>query len=104
MLPKEPFLEWLRAVDPSSAGLGLDVLREEPPVYLLPQGEDRKTFEDHLKKVAKEIFEEELRGWWTNQADWPPIRSFDKFRKWFDWQFHSLVIDLHSQPIIHEPR
>jgi hypothetical protein len=37
--PGQPFLDWLRRVDPTSAQLTLEDLRREPTIYLLPERE-----------------------------------------------------------------
>ena len=37
--PAQPFLDWLRRVDPTSTELTLEDLRQEPAIYLLPEWE-----------------------------------------------------------------
>ena len=33
---KEPFMEWLHSVDPTSKAIGLSDINHEPTVYLVP--------------------------------------------------------------------
>ena len=37
VIPAQPFLDWLHEVDPKSAQLTLNDLRDEPTIYLLPE-------------------------------------------------------------------
>ena len=37
VVPKQPFLDWLHSIDPSSADLTLADLHQDPTVYLLPE-------------------------------------------------------------------
>ncbi len=45
------------------------------------------------------IFEEELASWWTVRKDWPLQRNLETFKKWFDIEFHSVVIDIFDAPL-----
>ncbi len=56
----------------------------------------------HLKKRCKEIFEEQLDGWYRVPSAWPANRNFDAFRPWFEWRFHSVLLDLCHNEVIHE--
>jgi hypothetical protein len=68
VVPKEPFLNWLHSIDPTSSAITLDDLSEEPTVYLLPECEDDEAVDKCLREAFAEIFEEELRGWWTERS------------------------------------
>src|SRR5438132_254234 len=37
VIPKQPFLDWLRRVDPTGGKLTLADLRRDPSIYLLPE-------------------------------------------------------------------
>ena len=91
--PAQPFLDWLDRVDPASAHLTLEDLRQEPTIYLLREW---KTDEQALKHLAhvNEIFEEELNGWYRDPSVWPEKRDLNAFLQWFECGFHSMVIDV----------
>lgn len=52
--PAQPFLDWLHGVDPTSAELTLEDLRQEPTIYLLAGWETEKEALEHLAEVSKE--------------------------------------------------
>ncbi|MBI3666602.1 MAG: hypothetical protein HY236_10335 [Acidobacteria bacterium] len=95
--PKQPFLEWLHSVDPTSSDLTLHDLGREPIIYLVPECESEEAFADSLREMFPVIFEDQLAGWWTDQSAWPVNRTLDTFQAWFDCQFHSMVMDLQDE-------
>ena len=99
--PRQPFLEWLRAVDPSNAELTLSDLAEEPDIYLVPECESDGQFDRHLRRLFPAIFENELGGWWTDEDAWPTNRTFRLFREWFEIRKHSLLFDLSRGTLNH---
>jgi hypothetical protein len=44
----------------------------------------------------------QLAGWFTDERTWPADRSFDVFSRRFDYQHHSVLIDLCDEPLIDE--
>jgi hypothetical protein len=99
--PGQPFLDWLRRVDPTSAQLTLEDLRREPTIYLLPEWETEEEALQHLAEVCSEIFEEELNGWYRVPTAWPEDREVHEFLRWFDCSFHSMVADLCDEQLQH---
>lgn len=96
---KQPFVDWHRAL-PDSDPLDLQVedLHRDRTVYLIP---DFDTEEESLKFVDLNFaffFEEELYGWYTDESTWPE-RTLDNFKRWFDVEIHSVVIDLLDEEI-----
>ena len=55
-----------------------------------------------LRKFCKAIFEEELESWYTDPSLWPAKRDFRTFCRWFRWSYHSVIVDLASEPIERE--
>ena len=47
-------------------------------------------------------FVEQLAGWFTDESTWPRDRSFDVFCRWFDFQHHSVLVDLCDELLIDE--
>ena len=100
--PGQRFLEWLHQADLSSANLKLDDLRLEPTIYLLPECESENEAREHLEIVCSEIFEEQLDGWYRVPSSWPQLRDFETFNDWFEWSFHSVIVDLCDRPLVQE--
>jgi hypothetical protein len=100
--PKEPFLAWLHEADPTSHELTLEDLVREPSVYLIPECETGEEVRKVLQELCEEIFNDQLGGWYRDEASWPEDRSFKVFRGWFDFEYHSMLLDLCDEPLIRE--
>lgn len=79
---KQPFVDWINAVDPSpeSFTLSLADTRDERTVYLIDAIDDLDHFQRWLARNHKWLFEAELNGWYTDPALWPRDRSLKKLR------------------------
>jgi hypothetical protein len=100
--PKQAFLDWLHAADPTSLELTLLDLVREPTIYLIRECDTNEEIAEVLSELCEDIFEEQLAGWYTDTSTWPPNRSFDVFCQWFDYQHHSMLVDLCSGPLIRD--
>jgi len=96
--PKQPFLDWLHAADPTNLNLTLQDVLREPTIYLIPECDTDEDVAEVLNELCEEIFEEQLAGWYTDSSTWPCDRSYDLFRQWFDYQHHSMLVDLATNP------
>ncbi|MFZ4856019.1 MAG: hypothetical protein ACOYL3_06445 [Desulfuromonadaceae bacterium] len=99
---KEPFREWILSLPEPPVNLTLEEINDDNTVYLIPEYDEDKDREKLLRKKYIEIFSELLEDWCLDEAFWPKSRTFATFKKWFDVEFHSLVIDLVGKEIIHE--
>jgi hypothetical protein len=102
VMPGQPFLDWLHRVDPTSGELSPEDLRREPTIYLLPECENEEAVREYLEEVCGEIFEERLNGWYRVPSSWPSRLERDAFDRWFEYSFHSVVVDLCDDLLIHE--
>jgi hypothetical protein len=86
--PKPAFFEWLRSLE----GPPINV---EPwcSVNLVAAPEDEPP-EKTLRRHFSDVFEEQLFGWTTEEAEWPPRRTLALFQKWFDVSIGDIVFDL----------
>jgi hypothetical protein len=100
--PAQPFLDWLHHVDSTSRHLTLVDLGLEPTNYLLPESNNEKQALEHLREVSAAIFEEELDGWYRDRSAWPEERDLSTLQRWFEFGFHSMVIDLSDDRIQYE--
>ncbi len=62
VMPRQPFLDWLHATDPTSHRLMLRELSREPAIYLIPECDTKEDVRDVLRELCKEIFIEQLAG------------------------------------------
>ena len=97
--PKQPLLEWLHSIDPSSRDLKMADLQSDPSVYLFPECNDDSELTRHLKRACKGIYEQELENWDRLEETWPKDRSFEAFQRWFDYSTHSMIFDLADQTL-----
>ena len=100
--PRQPFLDWLHTADPTSRDLTLREVVADPTIYLIPECDSEEDVHEFLRELCEEIFVEQLAGWLTDEETWPQDRSFDVFCRWFDWQHHSMLIDLCDEPLMDE--
>ena len=100
--PAQPFLDWLHQVDPTSAHLTLEDLQREPTIYLVPECDTEDQAVEYLGESAGTIFEEHLDGWYPVPAVWPTKRDLATFQRWFEFSFHSMIVDLCDDVLEHE--
>jgi hypothetical protein len=100
--PRQPFLDWLHTADPTSRNLSLRELVQEPTIYLIPECDTEEDVRGVLQELCEEIFVEQLASWFTDESTWPADRSFDVFCRWFDFQHHSMLVDLCDELLIDE--
>jgi len=98
---KEPFRQWINSL-PDPDDVTLEELNEDSTAYLVPEYDDDNQRDRILSKIFKDIFEEQLDGWWQDEKDWPVKRDLRTFKKWFDVEFHSVVIDVVDAVLIDE--
>lgn len=97
--PRQPFLDWLHAADSTSAPLTMADLVRESTIYLIPECDTSDEVDEVLRELCDEIFEEQLAGWYSDQSMWPRDRSLAAFSQWFDYQHHSILVDLCGEPL-----
>jgi hypothetical protein len=100
--PKIPFVEWVRNADDESKHITAEDIGEEPNVYLVDDYEMDGEKDQLISENFKEIFEEELNGWITDESQWPKKRDLKTFLDWFHVEFHSMVFDLSEEDYIIE--
>ena len=95
--PKAKFVEWVRNADEESKGITAEDIAREPNVYLVDSYEMDEEKDQLLAEYFKEIFEEELNGWISDESAWPKTRNLETFKEWFHVDFHSMVFDLGDE-------
>ena len=99
VMAKQPFVDWLHKVDPTSKDVSLSDINHEPTVYLAPAFEAQDEFMEWLEEYCDMIFAEALAGWWTDEESWPLDRGITLFQEWFECRLHSMVFDLDDEPL-----
>ena len=100
--PKQRFLDWLHAADPTADRVSLKGVQREPTIYLLPECDSDQEAASYLRQICDEIFEHELDGWYRDTSSWPEDLEFSNFNEWFECTFHSVVIDLSDERLVTE--
>jgi hypothetical protein len=100
VVPKQPVLDRLHAVDPTSAEITIENLRKEPTVYLVAESESDEHAEKLLAKSCARIFEEQLEGWYLAPESRLEDRGIRNFRRWFSYTVHSMIVDLCDDALV----
>jgi len=97
---RQPFLDWINAVDPSptSHTLTLADVNQEHAVYLV-EVEDEAELASWLALNHRVLFERELEGWYTDPALWPRDRSLKTLERWCSFELHTVVVDTGESPL-----
>jgi hypothetical protein len=99
--PKQPFIDWINENDPDGRPVTLEELADDNAVYLVSEDRDDNV-ERAMRGYWEEIFEEELFGWYTDEALWPKRLTYAMFQEWFDVEVHSVVCELGADDLIVE--
>lgn len=102
--PRQPYVDWANSFDDGTVKATLDSLHEDPTVYLVPPYAMNDEREEILKECFSIIFENELEGWVTDEDLWPQNRDLETFKRWFDVEFCSMILDLCEWPLEREDR
>ena len=95
---RKPLLDWVKYIYPD------DPLTEteEGNIYLIREKESNEEIEKWLKRNFDKIFQNELNDWHTDEKHWPQKRTFKLFQEWFEYEIHSMVLDLEDTRITKE--
>ena len=88
-------------MDPTSIDLTFEDLQHEPTIYLVPECDSLNQAIEYLRESVEEIFEEHLDGWYRVPAVWPKNRDLPTFRLWFEFSFHSMIVDVSDDVLGH---
>src|SRR3989338_9995259 len=100
--PKKPFYDCANSLDPQYP-VSVDGLDEKETVYLVPERDSNEQIEKLLQRSFwREIFEQELFAWHTDESGWPENLSYAMFREWFDIKICSMVFDVEEGAISKE--
>ena len=95
--PKPAFFDWARSLEGDSLGI--------PEIWCsayLVDEIDEVNLQSILKRHFRDIFEEQLGSWITDDTLWPSRRTFEMFEEWFEAVVADMVLDLSETEIIHD--
>jgi len=93
--PQKPFYDWIKFLDPGHTFLR----KSEGNIYLIHEMDSIGQIEKWLKGNFERIFQNELNDWHTDENDWPQKRTFNLFKEWFDYEIHSMILDLEEADV-----
>lgn len=99
---KQPLVVWINSHDKANP-VDLSQLQEDCNAYLLPECNGRDAAMYEVKCNYDVFFERELEAWYVDESLWPQDRSFTMFKKWFEIEYHSMVMDVLDSPIQKSP-
>lgn len=100
--PKQPYVDWANQLPDANRKTSLSYLQKDCTVILIPEYDNEEGSKKYIDKIAKDIFEDELFSWCTNEDWWPQNRTKAMFWKWFDVEPQFEVIDPSEEAIMKE--
>ena len=100
VFPKKPFIDWVNYVFPDDPVSYIEPLEHDMGmVYLLPEKDSTEQSINYLKRTFREIFENELWDWCTDENLWPENLTWKLFTEWFHFSIQSMVVDTVNRPV-----
>ncbi len=100
LVPKQPYLTWVKTLPGADLSLTLEQLRAAPVVFLLPVAERPEEIYGWLQGGCELLFIHMLAAFTQDEIRLPQDRSFQVFSEWFDFSLAPMVNDL--QPFFEE--
>ena len=99
--PQKPYIDWANSVfDDTCIHRNFE---EDCRAVLIKVGDTRQVAEKFIRKHFRQIFEDELWAWCTDEGKWPRKLTYRMFQKWFKLEYHSEVIDfIPHHPLLRE--
>jgi hypothetical protein len=96
VMPKEPFLNWVRNLPDPDHVVTLERLRKEPNIYLLPSLSmaDSEAAWAWIEEGFDWLFVEQLEGWWRDEKAYPENRTYEMLLEWFEIHVSTMVQDM----------
>jgi hypothetical protein len=96
--PKQPFVDWVREVDPGTP-TEEDEVRESAEAFLIPQFDMTPDSHVWIRENFEMMFEIQLDSWYTDPEMWPSQRDWDTFTRWFEIELIEVAWDLVDAPL-----
>lgn len=95
--PTWKFAEWLRSLEDEFVPDEHSVFSQT--VYLVEESNlfDAAATAGVLEACYHDIAANEFSGWWTDESDWPQLRSLSDFLQYFEVSPSEIVVDLAGE-------
>ncbi len=90
--PTQLFLDWVQQL-PDNDDIELSDLCEDCTALLIPAFDSPEEADQYMMTIYEDIFANELDVWDESMDTWPTERSFERFKLWFNIEYHSMVFD-----------
>jgi hypothetical protein len=97
--PKKPFYDW---VNTHFKDDNLTTPLEENTIYLIREMASNEEIRKWIKRNFDKVFVNELNNWYTDETGWPKNRNYKMFCDWFEFEVHSMILDLETLPLAKE--
>jgi len=97
IIPKQPYIDWADSFNDVKV-----YSKEAVTTILIPDEYGEFNYEKFVKKIYKQIFEEQLESWMADPDVWPKKRGYKKFIKWFDVFYSDMIWDYGDGDIEHD--
>lgn len=97
--PKKPFIDWTNQLPDAEHKTSLDDFKDDCLAILIPNYGTNDEAKEYINEMAEDILEEELFSWCTHEPWFPKNQTKEMFWKWFEVEFHSIVVDPYEEPI-----
>jgi hypothetical protein len=98
-------VDWINEVDPikNQSSLTLKEVREDCLIYLVPEDVETDAHaHSWALNNAEVLLQEFMFGWYQCESLWPKGLGPKMFEKWFDLEYHSMLVDTVDEPITKE--
>ncbi len=99
---KQPLVDWINSSDPKNP-VTIEDVQNDCNVLLIPSEYSREEAIESVEQSYETIFLSEIEGWHIDEAFWPEDITLEKFRDWFDLEYHSTLIDVIEEDIEKSP-
>jgi hypothetical protein len=91
---KQPYLDWANGTIEDGPELDAGLSHRERTVYLVPEDAAQPDLEALVDEFWEPIFQAELASWILAEDHWPPSRTREMFKEWFEVELNESVYDL----------
>lgn len=102
--PKQTFFDMVANITREKPDKAAQPLTsDESTIYLIEESEESELdLEERMKPCYKDIFFEELEGWFTDENRWPKKVTWKEFTSYFYISYQSMVVDTLDEEIEYE--
>ncbi len=102
--PKQSFFNMVANITGEQSDKAAPPLTDdESTIYLLEESDlNEQNLKERMKSCYKNIFFEELEGWFTDKNRWPKDITWKEFTSYFHISYQSMVIDTLDEDIDYE--